>query len=66
MALLVVLVLGLLGELIHLPENMPGEYDNPEGDNAHPYKVISFAMVLIIGVVFIANYFPVLQTFEAK
>lgn len=65
-SLLAVLALGLIDELIHLPENMPGKRDNLEGESAHPYKVISFALVLIISVVLLANYFPVLQTFGSK
>ena len=56
-SLLVVSVLGLLGEVVHMPENLPGAYDNAEGEEPHPAKTITLASLVFLVLVAIGHLF---------
>jgi len=58
LSLIIVAVLVLFGETIHLPENMPGAYDNPKGEVLHPYKALVIAVILIFTLVGFGYVFP--------
>tara|TARA_R100001460_G_scaffold96608_1_gene139021 strand:- start:42 stop:335 length:294 start_codon:yes stop_codon:yes gene_type:complete len=60
LALIIVATLGIFGEIIHLPENMPGEADNPDGEGLHPAKAILIGGVIVVALVVLGEVFPVL------
>ena len=63
MALIGVVGFGVFGEIVHMPENMPGEYDNPEGKGLHPAKAILIGVFLVMVLVGVGYIFPVLYTY---
>jgi hypothetical protein len=64
-ALILILCLGLIGEVITGGESMPGQRDNPDGDEIHPFKLIAILAISIITLVLLASYFPSLTEFNA-
>lgn len=54
----IVLVVGASAQLIHMPEELPGGADNPDGETVHPYVVITYAVVLLLITIGIAGIFP--------
>jgi hypothetical protein len=63
LALVIVAVFGVFGEVIHMPENMPGECDNPEGKDLHPAKAIILGALAIAVLVGIGHLFPELYNY---
>ena len=53
----------LLASVVHMPEGMPGEEDNPDGESVHPYKMILFCIVAIAIFYTIGLYFPELYAY---
>jgi len=62
-ALIIIAVLGIFGEVIHLPENLPGETDNPVGNDLHPAKAILIGSLIVFALVALEEMFPVLYEF---
>lgn len=60
LALIIVAILGIFGEIIYLPENMPGEADNPDGEDLHPARAILIGGVIVFALVVLGEVFPVL------
>ena len=63
LAFVVVAVLGVFGEVIHMPENIPGEYDNPDGKDLHPAKAIILGALIVAVLVGIGHLFPDLYNY---
>ncbi len=66
LAFIIVLVLGLFGEIIHMPENMPGSVDNSDGKELHPYKVLVLATIFVFVFVGLGEAFPELYEYGSK
>jgi len=64
-ALILILCLGLLGEIITGGESMPGQPDNPDGDEIHPFKLMAILAFGIVTLILLASYFPSLTEFNA-
>jgi len=63
LAIVIVSAMGLFGEVIHFPENMPGEYDNPEGKDLHPVKAMALGALIIGSLVVVGYLFPELYNY---
>ena len=63
LALVIVAVLGVLVGVVHMPENMPGEYDNPEGKDLHPAKAIGLGALVVSVLIVVGYLFPELYNY---
>lgn len=54
-----------IAQLIHLPEDMPGGYDNPNGEELHPKWIILTALVFSVILYFLGWTFPSLEEYLA-
>lgn len=48
----------IAAQIVHLPEDLPGGYDNQDGNEVHPYWVLAFMVVLILLLIGMASIFP--------
>ncbi|WP_444913290.1 hypothetical protein [Microbulbifer sp. PAAF003] len=58
MSVVIVAALGVFGEMVHMPENMPGATDNPEGKEAHPIKAMAIGVLVVFVLLFVGFLFP--------
>ncbi|WP_444884629.1 hypothetical protein [Microbulbifer sp. PSTR4-B] len=58
LSLIIVAGLGVFGEIIHMPENMPGAIDNPDGKELHPAKAICIGLVVVLVLIGFGILFP--------
>ncbi|WP_045857993.1 hypothetical protein [Teredinibacter purpureus] len=63
LSLILVAGLGIFGEIIHMPENMPGAADNPDGSELHPTKTIFIGLVVVLVLVGLGVLFPGLYSY---
>ena len=60
-----ILVAGILVffTFVHLPEDMPGGYDNPEGEGIHPYRFFFIAAGITLVSILVWYIFPALANY---
>ena len=56
--ILTTVFLTLIG-VVHTPESMPGEYDNPEGKGVHPFAILAIMSGIILVCVAVWYIFPI-------
>ena len=54
-----------LTQIIHLPEEMPGGPDNPDGTELHPKWIFFAAFVLLVVLLIMGWLFPSLWEYQA-
>jgi len=60
---MIIAVFGLFGEIVHLPENLPGKIDNPDGKSIHPWKAITIGTAIIFILFALGYAFPSLYQY---
>jgi H+/Cl- antiporter ClcA len=50
--------LGIAAQIVHLPEELPGGYDNQEGKQVHPFWVLAYLAFLLLALACVATIFP--------
>ncbi|WP_444921772.1 hypothetical protein ACJJID_05185 [Microbulbifer sp. CnH-101-G] len=63
MNVVIITTLGVLGEVVHMPENMPGAADNPEGKEIHPFKAMAIGVVIVLVLLVVGFLFPEVYRF---
>ena len=63
LALIIVVVLSIFGEIIHMPENLPGASDNPDGKEVHPAKAMFLGILVVVALVGIGEAMPELYEY---
>jgi hypothetical protein len=63
LALIIVSVLAIFGEIIHMPESMPGAVDNPDGKDIHPAKAMFIGVFVVLALVGLGVAFPELYEY---
>ena len=63
LSIIIVAGLGQVGEIIHMPENIPGEVDNLDGDELHPAKAIFLGLAVIFVLVGLGVLFPEIYSY---
>jgi hypothetical protein len=58
LAIIIVSGLGMFGEIIHMPENLPGASDNPDGKELHPARVIFIGLAVVLFLIGLGVFFP--------
>tara|TARA_R110002167_G_scaffold347886_1_gene558916 strand:- start:9048 stop:9335 length:288 start_codon:yes stop_codon:yes gene_type:complete len=62
-AAILVTVVSFLGAVVTEGEYMPGEIDNPDGTELHPYKLLAGITVTLVLLILLAYLFPYLNEF---
>ena len=58
LAFIVTSGLALAAQVVHMPEEIPGGYDNPEGNEVHPFWVMAYLAILVIISLVLVYTFP--------
>lgn len=58
MSVVIFTALGVFGEMVHMPENMPGAADNPEGKEVDPIKAMAIGVLVVLVLVVVGFLFP--------
>ncbi|WP_413664596.1 hypothetical protein ACG1BZ_04755 [Microbulbifer sp. CNSA002] len=64
MTVVMVTALGLLGEMVHMPENMPGAVDNHEGKEVHPFIAMVIGVLVVLILLIIGFLFPEIYRYD--
>jgi ABC-type antimicrobial peptide transport system permease subunit len=62
---IIVCIFACLMQLIHMPEDMPGVYDNPDGESFHPKSVFLSMSGLFILLLIFGKLFPAMCDYQA-
>ncbi|MFS1524250.1 hypothetical protein ACL7TT_09065 [Microbulbifer sp. 2304DJ12-6] len=60
-SIVIATALGVFGEMVHMPENMPGAADNSEEKEVHPFKAMAIG-ALVVSILLVVDFlFPKLN-----
>lgn len=63
LAMITVCALCLFGEIVHMPENMPGAVDNLDRKGLHPAKAMFLLLGIMVALIALGEFFPELYSY---